>query len=126
MKAEKALLIIEKIAEKLGTTSKYLLEVLTKQAKINAITTLIQMLFVVLIGIGVFFYMLWQINLAYSHYSKIDELFGWYIGFGIADFIGVIIYVCEAYTVIYNGIDECIKCWKNPEGCAIEDILDRF
>lgn len=118
--------IIEKIAEKLGTTSEFLYNKLVKQAKINAITTLIQVIFILIIGVVLTIYMIWQINLGMNYFAESEKYLIFYITLGIINSIFVLVYVFTACNIIYYGIDEIIKCWKNPEGWAIDEILNKF
>jgi hypothetical protein len=119
-------LIIDEISRKLGTTSEYLFEKLVKQAKINGVTTLLQLCFGLLIGILLAIYTIFIVKLGIHNYSKVEDYIGIYFALGISDALILVIYVITMFERIYFGIDESIKCLKNPEGWAIDELLNKF
>jgi len=109
--------LLEGLAEKLGTTTKYLWEVLIKQARIDFISTTIQYL---LLAIAVF---VW-INLfryCLKNHKKIyedDKEMVWGISLGITS---VILFILTMIAFFY--INTYLASILNPEYWALQQIL---
>jgi hypothetical protein len=115
--------LLEQLANKLGTTSDYLWSILLKQAPIDATVTLLQTLFLFIVGWG-----LWKVHKKLltkpkgqdyyeSYYQKYDInaavlMVFVTIGWGIM----MIIYFCS--------FDSIISGFFNPEYWALEEILN--
>lgn len=110
--------LIEKLAQKLGTTTEYLWGVLIQQAKIDAITTLFQFGLIALFG-----YILYRLNKkfrvecenGYDTYYLSDST-GWIMGicFGVWCLLTFIAFFCIPDVI--NGL-------INPEYWALDKVL---
>ena len=65
---EKTVLLIAKLAEKLGTTSEYLWDVLISQASISATISLIQIIFVYVVG-----FIIYRVHIGFMKKPPDDE-----------------------------------------------------
>lgn len=118
--------LLEKMAANLGTTSEFLFEKLVKQAKVNAIAGLLQLLFVIIVGVALTKYMVWQIDIGVANYSQVDNYLAVYIVLSIVDLLLCISFIFGLFNRVYFLIDEILKSWFTPEAYVIEEILDRL
>jgi len=101
--------ILEKLAEKLGTTTQYLWGVLIKQAPVAAVTELIYLILVVLGGI-----ILYKIHKRLS-YEEEESLIA---PMAIATIIwGILFIVC------FFSIGTIVTGFFNPEYWALDEIM---
>ena len=116
-------ILLEKLAEKLGTTSQYLWQVLIKQAPISATINLIEIILV-----GVFGVILWKLHKKfygnmpgkeYSYYSEMEELII------VPMMVGMMIFVVVAIAG-FCSIETIITGFVNPEYWALNKILDKI
>jgi hypothetical protein len=113
--------LLEKLADKLGTTSEYLWSVLLKQAPIYATFTLIQTLFLLFAGWG-----LWKVQQKLlskpekshynSYYDKYEE--GAVIPMIIISFVWIAL-----MSIYFINFDSIINGYFNPEYWALTEIL---
>lgn len=115
--------LLEKLAEKLGTTVSYLWQVLIKQAQVDAFTTLFQFAL-----IGLFGWLLYRLhkkflfvdeNDRYSRniYSRYEELVAIPMVVGMCIFIVLTLFA-------FIGIPDLINGFFNPEYWALQRILN--
>lgn len=110
--------MLEKLANKLGTTTEYLWGILVSQAKIDAITTIFQYLIIAIFGI-----VLYKLNKRfriekdnYTTYEKHD-----YIGFIMASCFGI---WCILSFIAFLSIGNTVNGLLNPEYWALNEILE--
>lgn len=112
--------LIEQLAQKLGTTSEYLWQVLVNQAQISATTTLIQTLLIIIGSILLYrlhVNFLKETNKRDSIYYRYEEAVS--IPMGIAAFVMTILIV-----VAFLCVDDIINGYFNPEYWALNKILN--
>lgn len=117
-------LLFEKLAEKLGTTTEYLWQILIKQAFVDSTITLIQVILVILFGFFLYKkhkqlckekeYTPNHLETGYSYYGE-KAIFPMYIGAAI--FVILIIISFCLLESIYNG-------FFNPEYWALNKALE--
>ena len=111
--------LLEQLANKLGTTSEYLWQILLKQAPIDATITLIQTIGVILFG--VLLYRLHK-NFSKEEHGTYDSMYHNNSGLAIPMFIACLIFIVLAIaTFICMG--SIITGYFNPEYWALEKIL---
>jgi len=119
---------LEKIAGKLDEKGGYIFEKLVKQQKINAITTIIQNIYCSLFIIP--FIVVFFILKGYGVFDFTTTISN--DGWGLKTFLfviylcGLIIYLISLFQTIFWSIDSVIKDLKNPEGQAIEKIIENL
>lgn len=109
--------LIEKLAQKLGTTSEYLWGVLINQAKVSAFTSLVLVVFTLIFGI-----VLYKLHKRFSKkgtYNELDDLT--VAPMVVLALVFVISLGCSAYKIpnIING-------FLNPEYWALKEVLDQI
>lgn len=111
--------LIEQLAAKLGTTSEYLWSILLRQAPISATIMLIQIIIVLLIGLG-----LWR---AHKHFNNSDNDMCYNDSDG-----GLEVFMtvgCVVYAFLFVGclfcVDRIINGYFNPEFWALNYILNK-
>ena len=115
--------LLEKLAEKLGTTTEYLWGVMINQAPISATTTLFQTLLVILFGLGLWKAHKWLMkkeeegNYAETRYDKYEG------GAIIPMVIGVIIFVILS-IICFCCIGDIVNGYFNPEYWALNKVLN--
>lgn len=117
--------LIEQLANKLGTTTEYLWNVLLTQAPIAATSTLIQVL---LVAIGVSMFV--KLHIRFSKKKTIESDYRTYdsteyeeseylqVIMGVFGFILAFLLIC-----CFFFIDEIVKGYFNPEYWALESVL---
>lgn len=113
--------LIEKLAQKMGTTTEYLWSVLIKQAQIDAWTSIFQYLLIVIFGIILYrlhkkFSFEPEGHNSYSMYYDKDYL-GYLMGISAAIF--AILAVCAFFS-----ITDTVNGFLNPEYWALRRVLD--
>lgn len=114
--------LLQKLAEKLGTTVEYLWQVLLKQAQIDAFTTLFQFALIALFGITLyrlhkkFLKPISDDRYSDNLYSKYDE------GIICPMFIGAIVFAILAICAFFS-ITDMVNGFLNPEYWALQRIL---
>ncbi|MFW5847510.1 MAG: hypothetical protein ACOCVF_01135 [bacterium] len=114
--------LLSQLAEKLGTTTEYLWEIMIRQAPISAFSNLLQILFVIIYGI-----ILWKIHVwltkpvsnedsNHSRYYKHDELVI------IPMLIAAVIFIVFAVASFFSFPD-IINGFFNPEYWALDNII---
>ena len=114
--------LIEQLAQKLGTTTEFIWEVLIKQAYISAITDIIYIVLIIIVGILIFkkhykFSKIYKDDFGTT--SEYDESESKII-FMIA--IGMLWLIAALYT--FFSIGNIIEGFANPEYWALKQILD--
>jgi ABC-type phosphate transport system permease subunit len=115
--------LIEQLAQKLGTTSEYLWRILLKQAAVDATTTLIQFLAVILFGIT-----LWKIHkklmkkvsddkYAETGYDKYEE------GAIVPMILSTVVFAI-LFIICFCCIGDIINGYFNPEYWALKTVLN--
>lgn len=115
--------LIEKLAEKLGTTAEYLWSILLKQAKVQMISEIIFIIIVIIFGI-----ILWRTHKWLSTKKKWD---GDYEEAGYSYHkdasgpmvIGAMIFCILFLTALFS-IFTIVNCALNPEYWALKKILE--
>ena len=116
--------LLEKLAEKLGTTSEYLWSVLLKQAPIDATVGLIQLIIVCVV-----IYLLYKLHIKFmgdmpsdennnytqSYYNSSDGYIAMMVVAGIVVTIFLIICVCSIGSIVSG--------YFHPEYWALHEIL---
>jgi hypothetical protein len=114
--------LLSQLADKLGTTTEYLWGVLIKQAPIDAITTLFQMLLVLLFGIGLWKVHRWlsksEDDSDCSRYEEYEEL-------AIAPMVIATIVFVILSIVCFFCITDVVNGFLNPEYWALDKILSK-
>ena len=114
--------LLQKLAEKLGTTVEYLWQVLLKQAQIDAFTTLFQFFLIALFGVVLFrlhkkfLKPLSDDRYSDNLYSKYDEAIVWPMIIGLIVF--VILSICAFFS-----ITDMVNGFLNPEYWALQRVL---
>jgi len=117
METQKMTKLLEQLAEKLGTTSEYLWDILIQQAPISATITLCQLLMFGLFIVVWIKYLKWGI--------KNDELDEFSIHTFIL-FIGGLVLIIFIFASIFEGIPDLINGYFNPEFWAFDYILGKI
>jgi len=111
--------ILEQIAQKMGTTSEYLWQVLLRQAPIEATSTLIQSILILLLGWGLYKIhckLTKEVDGKSSLYHKYEEKAG------IPMFIGGIAFLV-LFICAFCCIDSIVNGYFNPEFWALEKVM---
>jgi hypothetical protein len=116
---DNTVILLEQLANKLGTTSEYLWSILLKQAYISAITDLIFVIVIWLSGI-----ILLSLHLYFSGYKRDNSLYDDY-----EDFLPMIMIVAALiWTVLFVVsiiiISSIVTAFINPEYWALKQILN--
>jgi len=117
---EQTLKLIEQLAQKLGTTSEYLWSVLLKQAPIDATTTLLQFLCIVIFGI-----VLLKIHFWLAKPEKDERNSRYYNSDGVYQgvmFACVIIFGI-LFIMTFCCLGDVVNGYFNPEYWALQHIL---
>lgn len=113
--------LLEQLANKLGTTSAYLWNVLIKQAPISSTTTLFQYLILAMVGV-----ILWKTHLRLSKPKKdctySSNAYDENDGVGILMIVTSIIYIV-LLSVAFFSVESVINGYFNPEYWALDQIL---
>ena len=109
--------LLEKLADKLGTTSQYLWNILIKQAKIDATIQLIEMIFFIFVGFG-----LYKLHKSLSNENNSNNYEDNSV-FGALMVTSFIIYVFVMVIFIFF-IDNIINGYFNPEYWALHTLLN--
>ena len=113
--------LLEKLAEKLGTTSEYLWGILLKQAPIEATIIVGQMLLIVLFGI-----VLIVLHKRFSSTVDGESLYSRYEeAIAIPMIVCMVVFVILALSAFY-AIPELMYGYFNPEYWALQEILKQF
>lgn len=120
-------LILEKLAEKLGTTTEYIWQILLNQATISAWTNISIFVFLILIGLGLFF-----LHLFLKNKRKIDGVMDTYYNsihgdmwFSIIGFSSIMWFLITT-IFFFCSIDGVINAFVNPEYWAMDKLLNIF
>lgn len=115
--------LLSQLAEKLGTTTEYLWSVLIKQAPISALTTLLQMVFMVVVGIALFKVHKWLCKTPEGeHYSRYDDYEELAVVPMILAGIGYMIIV----IILFFCMSDVVNGLFNPEYWALKEILGKL
>ena len=106
--------LLEKLAEKLGTTTEYLWEILVKQAYVSSLTLLFQMCLIPILA-----YLLYRV-----YKKNIDE-------YGDIEDLGVSIVLAAGFVftifltlIAFFEISNMVNGFVNPEYWALDKILE--
>ena len=111
--------LLEKLAEKLGTTTEYLWGVLIRQAPISAITDLIYFMLVILGGIALYKIhkrLMKEDESGDSVYYNLEE--GAIVPMAIAVIIWAVIFI-----ICFFSLGNMINGFFNPEYWALDEVL---
>lgn len=112
--------LLEKLAQKLGTTSDYLWRVLLKQASISATTSLIQIILMLLFGA-----VLWSVHLKFTKKDKNgDNVYYRFEAAGLVLLVVSIAFIILFPIILFIGMSDIINGYFNPEYWALDKILD--
>lgn len=116
--------LLEQLANKMGTTSEYLWNILLRQASIDATITLIQYALLAIAGIA-----LYKIHLRLSKPIKSDTYGSDWDSYSDNDFYGVIMVASLiVYSILIIAAFFCvgsvINGYFNPEYWALDRLLD--
>lgn len=118
---DESLKLLEKLANKLGTTSEYLWTVLVKQAPVAAVNEIIFTVFTVVLGIVLF-----NLNKKFMNDNNevsYDNLDGVLI---VPMVVGTGLFVIFAIGVMFGSIPTIISGFINPEFWALNYVLENI
>lgn len=120
---ENTLKLLEQLAQKLGTTTEYLWNILIKQAYIDATITLIQIIIVVIYCIVLWKLHIWLCKIPknehLTRYEKHEELAGIPMFLGLS--VAVILLIVSIISLQYVFIG-----YLHPEYWALKEILNNI
>lgn len=115
---QKLIELLEKLSDKLGTTSELLYKTMVKQVKLNAIIEMIQ--FVCLWPLLPLLLWFWRLILPHCvghEWPAEIQILVAFLG------IGSLAWAIGIFAMFFNIIQQGITALKNPEGAALESIL---
>lgn len=116
---DESLKLLEKLANKLGTTSEYLWAVLIKQAPVAAITEVFYIIFTIIFGV-----VLVKLHMHFSNdknkisYDELD------VALGAPMLIGFLLFVIFTFGAIFGSIPVIVNGFLNPEFWALDYVLN--
>lgn len=122
--------LIEQLAQKLGTTTEYLWDILLKQAPIQSFISLFELIIIILFG-----FVLYKIHKRFSVKSDYTDRDGYrHEGSLYSQYeekiilpmiVGGLIFICLVMYA-FCSINEIFNGFFNPEYWALEQILNTF
>ena len=109
--------LLSQLAEKLGTTTEYLWGVLIKQARIEAITGILDIILFIALLIPFYIYIKWFSKHYRKLYDNDTEILHWFI----TVIVGIIMVIW--FFVCICDINNIITALNNPEYWALKQVM---
>ena len=120
---EQTVRLIEDLASKLGTTSEYLWSVLIRQAPIDSITSIIQIICVIIFGVVlVKLHLKFSVRDTQNHGIYSATIYDRNMGVTIIMYISACIFVILSIALFFQ-IHSIVAGLINPEYWALEEII---